>query len=295
MNVAASHRPLMTGIILAGVLLLVGSIPLTGTSDASTFSSQVNPVAPPHACSGMPVASTASVIYSTGAPDGGMAMASSPASVSLIETEAADDFVVTGTVRIDSITFTGLFYGSGSFGWIQDIQIEIYRVFPGDSVNPPSGTVPTRENSPSDVAFVSRRMSAGELTFFAYTLARFFRTYNSVINGIHPIPNQTTGGDGPVTGQEVQFDVTLTTPIELSPGHYFLVPKVQWSGGDFLWLSAAGPTLTDDLQAWARNSNLAPDWLRVGTDIVGGTTPPKFNASFSLCGTSSIFLPVILR
>ena len=29
---------------------------------------------------------------------------------------------------------------------------------------------------------------------------------------------------------------------------------------------------------------LAPDWLRVGTDIVGGTTPPQFNAAFSLSG-----------
>src|SRR5436190_13010663 len=30
--------------------------------------------------------------------------------------------------------------------------------------------------------------------------------------------------------------------------------------------------------------NLASDWLRVGTDIVGGTTPPTFNAAFSLTG-----------
>jgi hypothetical protein len=36
-----------------------------------------------------------------------------------------------------------------------------------------------------------------------------------------------------------------------------------------------------DLQSWIRNENLAPDWLRIGTDIVGGTT---FNAAFSLVG-----------
>ena len=30
---------------------------------------------------------------------------------------------------------------------------------------------------------------------------------------------------------------------------------------------------------------LDPDWLRVGTDIVGGTTPPTFNMAFSLDGT----------
>src|SRR5262249_22544334 len=31
-------------------------------------------------------------------------------------------------------------------------------------------------------------------------------------------------------------------------------------------------------------SDLAPDWLRIGTDIIGGTTPPTFNMTFSLAG-----------
>lgn len=39
-----------------------------------------------------------------------------------------------------------------------------------------------------------------------------------------------------------------------------------------------------DLQAWIRNSNLAPDWLRIGADIVGGATPPTFSMTFSLAG-----------
>ena len=30
---------------------------------------------------------------------------------------------------------------------------------------------------------------------------------------------------------------------------------------------------------------LDPDWLRVGMDIVGGTTPPTFNTAFALDGT----------
>jgi hypothetical protein len=34
---------------------------------------------------------------------------------------------------------------------------------------------------------------------------------------------------------------------------------------------------------WIRNADLEPDWLRVGTDIVGDTT---FNGSFSLSGTT---------
>ena len=37
------------------------------------------------------------------------------------------------------------------------------------------------------------------------------------------------------------------------------------------------PPGVTDLQSWIRNSDLDPDWLRIGTDIVGGTT---FNAAF---------------
>ena len=53
------------------------------------------------------------------------------------------------------------------------------------------------------------------------------------------------------------------------------------TGGDFLYLSAPRPIVAPgtpfrrvaDLQAWIRNSSLAPDWLRIGTDIIDGTTP----------------------
>ena len=45
-----------------------------------------------------------------------------------------------------------------------------------------------------------------------------------------------------------------------------------------------GTPFAGDRQAWIRNMNLAPDWLRIGTDIVGGTTPPTFNMTFSLTG-----------
>jgi hypothetical protein len=37
-----------------------------------------------------------------------------------------------------------------------------------------------------------------------------------------------------------------------------------------------------DLQAWIRNEPLQPDWLRVGTDIIGGAA--AFNGTFSLIG-----------
>ncbi len=64
------------------------------------------------------------------------------------------------------------------------------------------------------------------------------------------------------------------------------------TSGHFLWLSApnpitAGTPFTPDLQAWIRNASLDPDWLRVGTDVVGGGTPPTFNAAFSLSASAA--------
>jgi hypothetical protein len=149
------------------------------------------------------------------------------------------------------------------------------------------------------VAFETRDSAAvGELTFTTSLLSPTFTTLNSIQpGGIHPIPGQTTGGNGPITGQEVEFDVTLTSPFDLPADHYFFVPQVALSNGaQFYWLSASRPVSgTDihgnpttpfptgftDLQAWTRDAMLEPDWLRVGADIVGGTT---FNTAFSLNG-----------
>src|SRR5207247_10191041 len=79
-------------------------------------------------------------------------------------------------------------------------------------------------------------------------------------------------------------------PTSLPAGHYVFRPEVQSSSGNFLWLSAPRPivapgtpfpTGTTDLQSWVRNDALAPDWLRIGTDI---TAQGPFNAAFSLSG-----------
>jgi len=130
------------------------------------------------------------------------------------------------------------------------------------------GKVPTRTNSPSDVVFDSRSSGSG-LTFTATTLNSSFTAANSVLNGIHPKPNQTTFGEGPVTGQEVQFAVQFTNPLNLPADHYFFVPQIQLSNGDFFWLSAAWPNGIDpfspDLQAWVRNGDLdriGCEWAR---------------------------------
>jgi len=143
------------------------------------------------------------------------------------------------------------------------------------------------------VAFGDADSAVPSLTFTTTVLSASFTALNSVLNGIHPSPNQTTSGDNPVTGMEVRFDVVLTPPIVLPADHYFFIPQVDVTGGDFFWLSAPKPIVPPgtpfpmgmtDLQSWIRNANLDPDWLRIGTDIVGGNPAPTFNATFSLAG-----------
>jgi hypothetical protein len=154
--------------------------------------------------------------------------------------------------------------------------------------------VPTRVNSPSDVALDSRDSTSNELKFHSRVLSTSFTAMNSVSSADKI--SVGSKGNGPVTGEEVEFDVNFKLPFDLPAGHYFFVPQVGLSdsapaGADFLWLSAPKPITPPgtpfpagftDLQSWMRDDPpLAPDWLRIGTDIIGGTT---FNASFSLSG-----------
>jgi hypothetical protein len=228
--------------------------------------------------------------FSTGNPDGKIGTLSRPASAGVIQTETADDFVVSNTTTlIEAASFTGLLPTGAPLGSITRVEIEIYHVFPADSALPPSGNVPTRTNSPADVEIGSATRDSldGTLTFSASIVNASFTVSNSVVNGIHKIPNQLTHGEGPVTGEEVTIDVTFSPPISLPPDHYFFRPEVESSSGNFLWLSAPKPIVAPgtpfaaDLQSWIRNDNLAPDWLKIGTDI---TAQGPFNASFSLAG-----------
>jgi hypothetical protein len=224
--------------------------------------------------------------FSTGAPDGRMGTASRVASSGKIETESADDFILGQQTTITGATFQGLLPSGTPLTNITEVAVEIYRVFPKDSDAVRTPNVVTRVNSPSDVAFDDRDTIAGNLTYTASIINGTFSVANSVVNGINQAPNQTTGGEGPVTGEEVQFNVTFTSPFVLPPDHYFFIPQVVITGtGNFLWLSTAAPPLfTGDLQSWIRNANLDPDWSRIGTDIVGGTSAPRFNGAFSLSG-----------
>jgi len=240
---------------------------------------------------------SAAVIYNNLTPNNSMAMASRPDTASS-EIETADDFLLTSPTNILSASFIGLAVPGaqgGNFS-VSQVAVEIYRVFPNDSDTVRTPNVLTRANSPSDVAFDSRDSAAGQLSFSTSVLASTFTALNSVQpGGIHPAPNSTTGGNGPVTGQEVQFDVSFVTPFILPGDHYFFVPQVLLTNGaQFYWLSASRPIsgagttpFAPDLQAWTRDANLDPDWLRVGTDIVGGSPAPQFNAAFSLNGVTA--------
>jgi hypothetical protein len=238
-------------------------------------------------------------LFNTGNVDGRMAAATRPSSAGKFEIEAGDDFIVSSHTQLNSATFTGLIPSGAN---VSSVRVEIYRVFPADSnvartSGPPTfstSQVPTRVNSPSDVAFSVKESS--ELTFSTSLLSANFTASNSVQpGGIHPMPGQTTGGNGQVSGQEVQFTVNFSSPFDLPADHYFFVPQVELdNGNDFLWLStprpivAPGTPFLGDLQAWTRDANLDPDWLRIGTDIVGGTPAPTFNMAFSLQGVSAV-------
>lgn len=230
--------------------------------------------------------------FTAGTPDGKLGALSRRASPGKLETETADDLLLQQTTVITRATITGLVPLGTLPENIKEVEIEMYHVFPLDSASP-SGNVPSRVNSPSDVEIDSatRAKSSGTLKFSTNVLSANQFVANTVVNGINKLPNNvTTMGDGPVTGEEVEISITFTSPIVLPAGHYFFRPEVLLTNGDFLYLSAPRPIAAPgtpflgDLQAWIRNSNLNPDWLRIGTDIIGGATPPTFNMAFSLNG-----------
>ena len=96
-------------------------------------------------------AAASSFSFSTGNPDGKIGTLSRPASSGKLQTETADDFVLTQASVINQATFTGLLPVGASLSSISDVEIEIYHVFPGDSHTNRTLTVPTRVNSPGDV------------------------------------------------------------------------------------------------------------------------------------------------
>jgi hypothetical protein len=238
--------------------------------------------------------------FSTGSPDGKLGALSRPAGSQGVETETADDLVLTQATVVSGATIHGLIPTGFAISSVARVEVEIYHVFPNDSdvgrtSGPPTfstANVPTRVNSPSDHEIqVATRDSNDSTLRFVATQISDFQVQNTVVNGINKVPNQLTHGEGPASGEQVEIDITFNPPLFLPAGHYFFRPEVEVSGGNFLFLSAPRPITsgtpfppgTTDLQAWIRNTNLNPDWLRIGGDIVGGVT---FNMTFSLNGNT---------
>ena len=232
--------------------------------------------------------------FSTGSPNGLLGSLSRRPSPGKVETETADDFVLPETTVITQATIFGLVPAGTPLENIRDVEVEVSHVFPLDSdvgrtSGPPmfsTAQVPTRNNSPADVEIdtATRARTAGTLAISASVVNPSFFVANTVVNNI----SLKAGGEGPFTGEEVEITITFTSPIILLPGHYFFRPEALLTSGDFLYLSGQRPLVpapfSPDLQAWIRNSNLSPDWLRIGTDIIDGGTPPTFNMAFSLTG-----------
>ena len=224
--------------------------------------------------------------FTTGNPNGLMGAASRRASPGKLETETADDFTLDQTTVIRGATIVGLVPSGTQPQDIKEVEVEVYHVFPLDSANPPSGRVPARANSPSDVEIdtATRAGNSGTLTFSTNVLNANFGVGNTVVNNL-TVATAPPGGEGSTAGEQVEIAITFTSPIILPAGHYFFRPEVLLTSGDFLYLSAPKVIpAPKDLQAWIRNSNLAPDWLRIGTDVVGGAPAPQFNMTFSLAG-----------
>src|SRR5262249_57331019 len=104
---------------------------------------------------------------------------------------------------------TVLWTGGAKTKDVKITVVDLYRVFPLDSdvgrtSGPPTFStpqVPTRVNSPSDVAFVSRDSGHKQLKFKAHVLSKKFTAQASVSSGCKITLH--SGGNGPVSGKEV--------------------------------------------------------------------------------------------
>lgn len=248
--------------------------------------------------SGAASAQDSRFFVSTGNTDLKLGALSRRPSAGKVGTETADDFGLNQTTVISGATIFGLITPATPLANIADVEVEFYHGFPLDSANsdPLAGKVPTRANSPSDVEIdtATRDGNLGSLRFAGRLVNENASVQTKVADKILPKPDNTTHGEGPTTGEEVEIDITFTKPVVLPGGHYFFRPEVT-DGGEFLFLSAPKPivapgtAIAGDLQAWIRNTNLAPDWLRIGTDIVSNPNlAPTFNMTFSLTGNTVV-------
>jgi hypothetical protein len=242
-------------------------------------------------------ASAADFFFTTGAADqrlGSLSQPSGPAPQENVRPgfETADDFALTRSTTLTHATFIGLVAPGTKLSDIKNVETEFYHFLPAGQDT--GGLVPTRVNSPTDfeIADATRDGADGSLSFTMTVLDPNFTVGNTVSalkSGATSVLT-ATGGNGAFTGEEIEFDVTFTNGVELDPNHLFFRPQVDVAdGGQFFWLSAARPAGAQvapgitDLQSWVRNDSLAPNWERVGNDVIGAGS---FNMAFSLTGNA---------
>jgi hypothetical protein len=73
----------------------------------------------------LPRASASSFFFSTGSPDGLIGTLSRPASAGLVQTETADDFILSQCVVISQATFTGLLPSGASLASINNVEVAL--------------------------------------------------------------------------------------------------------------------------------------------------------------------------
>ena len=73
--------------------------------------------------------------FSTGSPDGKLGALSRPAGSQGLETETADDFVLTQATVVSGATMHGLIPAGAGASSVARVEVEIYQVFPLDSAN----------------------------------------------------------------------------------------------------------------------------------------------------------------
>jgi hypothetical protein len=217
---------------------------------------------------------------STGNTDGKLGALSRRPSTDKKETETADDFDLKKTTVITGATITGMIVPATPLANIADVEVEMYHVFPLDSVAP-SGNVPSRLNSPSDVEIASATRDArqGTLRFTTVLLDPNFLVKNTVVNGINKKPFNITHGEEQATGAEVEIDITFTNPILLPAGHYFFRPEVMVTDGDFLSCRPRDPSfpLGRPSRAICKRGSATPICRRIGSEsaLISSPTPPR--------------------
>ena len=119
------------------------------------------------------IATAQTFSFTPGDADGKLGALSRRSSPGKVETETADDFVLQQTTVINKATITGLLPANTDLANIKNVEVEVYHVFPLDSAIPPSGNVPSRDKSPSDVEIgtATRAASSETLKFRSSVLA----------------------------------------------------------------------------------------------------------------------------